>query len=1080
LSLLRATIVLSQGEVTLSTKTPNAEQLIAIEKKGGVLLSAGAGSGKTFVIIEHIVFLLEDIRTQHSFEYLTHNIMNILSGITLMTFTKKATGEMSIRLTKRIEELLLQADGAAKKFWELVYQNLSSLKILTIHGLCHHLLRSGFWADFPIDIDLLDKMAHKQKIKKLFDQWYEINIDHLKPQFLAHTQELFIAIEEIFLSPELRILWETPRNFDNRQIVLDSFFDEWCSLRKFEILFSSHFSYTSDKKKSAKKGFQAIEAFSNVAEKYGNLKSDNFKNYFVFFKELGRFPPTSKDMSAEELAYRMEMKVLHEDIKIWGEDLLELEKHFEAYQEWANTLLSVFKYINLHYQDLPGFSFADLEYYVFRGLDNTEVLKKIHESYHYFIVDEFQDTSFTQFDIFKKLIGNDFLKLYVVGDRKQAIYGFRGGELQVFQDCEHLMATDGKLALLSNYRSKKNIVQFNNQFFLKIFPLGFKYEDLDAHATEMELQLIPESNKQETGEVYALQVNLSSIELDLDICEAVVLANEIEMLIEDASISNICVLYRKLRPSYLLIDILKKKGLSFVAQIKISFSDDPLISFFKLLVENVLNNNDLLQKQSSFFKLTTLCEVLDIDSIKQSHVDDFIQNSKILGITNAFMKLFLTLGLTNSFYDQNLKLIYSICDIGQNDFLQIFHLLKDNDDEYSTELVSGKKCKTITLMTAHASKGLEFDAVLLGGVHTNGGYQGMKGKIGKLPGSFRWKKSYDQNKFSKSPAYFIESEILKQKNFSESKRLLYVACTRAISKLCWVDLISDGEQLISDQNSWIKALRLSDVQAKEIKLNQDDPLLVPQASVSFIQKDSLGLSVNETPTINGITSELSVTRLATLAECPFKFYLKNICKINLEEKFYTESEDELEDETPVFYSSKERGTAIHLILSKMFKGDLDPARIPNDLCEIVAWVQQLASVYSEFSCISEVPIKFEFFHNMISGTPDLVFIDKNFTKVVVWDFKTGNRYDENEASYWFQLMCYAYGIGKIYPLGTEAEIEINLIYIDEKKNVSQKRSLSEISRELFSVWNKTESLYQVNLKHCPVCEFASICKKILP
>lgn len=1058
----------------MASKSPNQEQNIAISRVGGVLLSAGAGSGKTFVIIEHIIFKLQVIRTKHSYEYLSKNIISILSGITLMTFTKKAAGEMSIRLTRRMEELLLEENTLDKKFWELIHKNLSAIKILTIHGLCHHLLRSGYWPSFPLEIDLLNEVAHRQKIKILFDQWYEKSVTFLKPQFLAHTHELFIAIEEIFASPDLRILWEAPVSITNCEQELDAFFIEWCQFRNLDKIFVTEHSYKDDKKKNEKKGFQALASFSSLVKKVGKINSKNFASYKEFFHELGRFPTATKDMRDDELAFREELKLLHEDIKTWGDDLLEIKENFESYQEWANTLLSAFKFINVRYQDLPGFSFADLEYYVYKGLDNALALKKIQESHIYFIVDEFQDTSYVQFDILKKLIGNDFLKLYAVGDRKQAIYGFRGGELQVFHECEGLMTVKGNLSLLSNYRSKKNIINFNNQFFTTIFPLGYKFENIDAHHTHMEEQVVPDVSPQSDGEVYVLTANLSNegSEINLDLTEAQILADEIEHLASDDKVHSICVLYRKLRPSYYLMDILKEKNLSFSAQIKIAFLDDPLISFFKILVENVLNADNDEKKRASFFQLCSLGEILGIEGLIQSHVDDFIKNAKLLGIKNSFLKLVLNLGITNSFFEQNLKLIFSICDLGLNDFIQIYHLLKENNSEYSSELVSGKNIKRITLMSAHASKGLEFDAVLLGGVHSNGGYQGMKDKIGKMPRSFRWKKSYDQNKFSKSPAYFLEAEILKQKNFSESKRLLYVACTRAVSKLCWVDLRQDEKELINDQNSWIKALRMSSAVVKPIVCNNST--IVTGAKISFLQKDSLGLSISKAPICLGVISELSVTRLATLALCPFKFYLQNICKINSTEKFF-ESDKEVE---PVFYSSKERGTAIHLILSKLMKNQLNHENIPAPLVEIVKWVEGLAKPYESYTRVSEEIIKFSFFNNMISGTPDIYFLNNDH--LVLWDFKTGKRDQNNEASYWFQLLCYAYGIGKIYPQAAETVIEIGLIYVDEKKNFTKKITMTEISRELFSIWKKTESLYQVNLDHCSQCEYSSICNKNIP
>ena len=73
-----------------------------------------------------------------------------------------------------------------------------------------------------------------------------------------------------------------------------------------------------------------------------------------------------------------------------------------------------------------------MEYLVYRGLLNKESQKKVSDVYKYFIIDEFQDTSEIQFDILKMLCGKNYQSLFCVGDQKQAIYGFRGGELGVF------------------------------------------------------------------------------------------------------------------------------------------------------------------------------------------------------------------------------------------------------------------------------------------------------------------------------------------------------------------------------------------------------------------------------------------------------------------------------------------------------------------------------------------------------------------------------------------------------------------------------------------------------------------------
>src|SRR5690606_21213487 len=120
-----------------------------------------------------------------------------------------------------------------------------------------------------------------------------------------------------------------------------------------------------------------------------------------------------------------------------------------------------------------GFTFGDIAYYVSLGLDNKDIKTRVNNDYNYFIVDEFQDTSFLQFNIIGKLINNDFNKLFCVGDAKQAIYGFRGGELAVFEDCSVKIPRNLKLS--HNYRSLAEIIKTNNSIFDHILPIGFNF-----------------------------------------------------------------------------------------------------------------------------------------------------------------------------------------------------------------------------------------------------------------------------------------------------------------------------------------------------------------------------------------------------------------------------------------------------------------------------------------------------------------------------------------------------------------------------------------------------------------------------
>ncbi|MBC7539269.1 MAG: UvrD-helicase domain-containing protein [Bacteriovorax sp.] len=1075
----------------LSKRSPNEEQQKAIFHSGGKLLSAGAGSGKTFVLIEHLIYLLSQVQKNTASSDWSKSISFELSKIVLMTFTKKASGEMSVRMMKRIEEILEEAraddDGSDFIFWSQVRQNLSSLNITTIHGFCHRLLRLGFWSEFPQDINLVSSIEHKDKLQKIFDKWFAENQKTLDPIFLASSHSLLAAMIEIFSSPELRVLWTDPKSSISSEIEIDHFFSQLIDVKGYRSLFEDSIDLQAPEKEKSKKWYDLLIQFNEIMINHGLISSSNYLMYGEFFKTISRFPVTnSKEILAHQKETLNAIREFKNDLKELTEDLKALSENFEIYKKWVATISSLFQYINSHYFEIDGFSFSDLEYYVLEGLKKTEVLAKVQERFTYFIVDEFQDTSFIQFEILKNLIGSNSEKIFCVGDRKQAIYGFRGGELQVFADCAQLLGSDNNYFLKNNFRSLSSIIEFNNQLFEQVFPLGLKFEGLDPHSVEMEAQVIPTKDSDQSGEVVALRSEITgnNSDLDLDQLESMVLSEHIKKLLLNNDYQTICILYRKLKPSSLLLEHLLASDIAFGAQIKIKFSDDPLINLFLYLIELHLNKNDLNKKASTFILLQTLLTILDVTTFNHDLIDQFYVDLKILGLRLSFHKFVFAIGLSNSFHAQNAELIDAICRLTKEDIVRVYHLLKnDEGEDYACEMMSGEAGananKRIIIMSAHASKGLEFDAVLLGGVHTNGRYNGMKNHVGKFPHSFKWKKTFDQKRFFKSPFYHLESEILTLKDFSESKRLLYVACTRAVKHLAFADLwsvVKDApKDLYTYDNSWIQALRLNNTFRIESSLPNVDQ---ERVDISLIQRDPLGMLAHKRNSSLGLISELSVTRLATIADCPFKFYLQNICKIDSVEKVPSfRLDEEVDSEVEVFYSSKKRGTEVHSILSKLFLNEIELSNVPTKEKAKILWAYNLANRFqNKFEVISERMIKFSFFGQMISGTPDLVFIDKD-EEIVVWDFKTGIRNPEGEASYWFQLMSYAYAYANLAQFTPDKKIELSLLYLDQSEVATKNISLNEITQILFSNWRKTESLNQVNPDHCPHCEYSSICRK---
>ena len=1054
-------------------RTPNNEQLIGINHDGGKILSAGAGSGKTFVIIEHIISKLEKFKIEIPKSDWDLTLPSKMSRIVLMTFTKKAAGEMSIRLLTRVEGLT-QVEGD-QSFWILVQKYLSFISVTTISSFCHSLISQGFVKEIGSSVEVVSNVEYKNKITQLFNGWYEQHEQNLQQVFKANSNALIKAMLNVFTSPELRLLWKDGKDIVSLEGELTPFIAEMMTVKQFDkVDLSLRFSY--EKKDEDKAWFGFLNRLDHFWNQHGPLSALNIDAYLQFSRDCGRLPSAVKTMSDEVKNHLEISKEFVKFLRDIDEDITNLIENFAIFKQWSQTFADVFNYIDRNYLHVPGFSFSDLEYFVCLALRQEDVAKKIRDQYHYFIVDEFQDTSTVQYEILKNLIGDSKNKLFCVGDRKQAIYGFRGGELQVFTQCSNYLGSENNLFLRNNFRSYGNVISFNNAFFERVFPLGLKFEGHDRYSVAMEKQTIP-LHSEDRGEIKSRLVEVNDHpDINLDIVEAHALLKILDTELKDNDeIKSICVLYRKLRPSSYLLELLAEKKYTYNAQIKISYDEDPLINLFLLLIEIQLNQENEKKLAAVKFLIQTHLEVLRISANTESLCEQFLGDCGVIGLRLAFHKLVFSCGLNNSLYAQNSKLIDSICKVCQDDPRSVFLMISlEGDEQYSMEAINLGQTKQITIMSAHASKGLEFDAVLLAGVHSNGSQMGKTETVGKLPKSFRWKKANNQKSFFKSPAYYLEAELDKAKDFSESKRLLYVACTRAIKYLGWTDIVvlKEGERTIQGENSnhWIKALRMGDVTFTPMTFTYTSDL--ERKEIAMMLKDDMGLNqLSNLPSL-GVIAETSVTRLATIVQCPFKFYLSNICKIEPEVAGLDfDSEADIEEE--VFYSSKKRGIEVHSWLSELMTKNKSFEQYKGTDRDKIHWALQEAQIFSGYEVISEKLIKFSLFGQMISGTPDLVFENEN--EVVVWDFKTGSREIYNEDHYWFQVYCYGYAYANLKQYAPEKMITLSLVYVDEKQIINRRISLDEMTSTLFEKWSKAERLYQVNHDHCSHCEYSSLC-----
>lgn len=1101
----------------------NSEQLKAIEHNGGVLLKAGAGSGKTFVLKEHMIYLTDkwilkfkEDTNQNDFE---QYLKSKYSRIVLMTFTKKAAGEISIRLNNEFVTKAKNADGNLQKYWQKACELLDYLTVTTIHGFCFKLIKQGFFTNVDLDDDIINQAQYEETIREIFDLWLETELSkdenhEFVDLVIKDREHILQSIKSIFADPSLRKTWTSLNPDEMSHKDIQSSIKDLCdthNLNKFNEIEVNLLAYDEF---DGKTWYEFLKEFETVKEEINTL--EHIISLYNFFKEKEfKIPVTPRAKAVEEhlKKYYVAIKELKDFLKSYGEDLYMFYLHKDGLvKDWYKKFCNVIGFVDRNYEAASGITFSDLEYVVSKGLEDQKVVDAISESYDYLIVDEFQDTSFIQFEILSKIIKNDYRKLFCVGDIKQAIYGFRGGELGVFLNCEKLVPK--VYSLKNNYRSDKDIIEFNNNFFDFLFRKGVKFEGDDIKPVEVEYQEAPIEERAD-GKVYQVNVNAAFLEKfdiktvsssEIDYLEAIGLFKNIQTIIQQDD-KKIAILYKKLKPSLLLIGLFIENSIGFTAQVKVPFGQDPILGLFKSLLEHDFNLNE---KRSDYLRLILRAYLALINSTLQPDIDKtvnkFIKSQKFFGLYRAFYQFVDELGLANSNYKNNLNYIKSLCHLGKEDKEHILSLLnQESSNSYSLDFQFGLNPNHITIMTAHASKGLQYPHILLGGIYTNDKSFPFTSTLGKFPLSFKWGEKITSKKKYRTPQYLLESEVTKHAEFSESKRLFYVACTRAENTVGWVNIEFEKIKKRSQSGSWSNGFakwleepfKDNNLIIQKVKSNSTEIDISDEFSMSFLEEssnrkplfhiDDLGLVNKLSHEQSFILPELSVTRLATISECPRKFYLKNICKlsqsdidvlagdnVNLEHA----DEDVLSHRS--FTSSSQRGSLIHESIDQVIKSgfELELDLSTKDKSSVYWAVENLQRFRDKFDFYSEQSIKFELFGYMISGIPDLILFPSNDDSTAeIWDYKTGSRSETKEVPYIFQLMTYAYALYEFYQYDKEKLINIVLCYVDQKHLVEQKVSYSDVEKYLSSYWQKINMPDEVNTDSCAQCPFDSICHK---
>ena len=453
--------------------TPEQHDAIHIHDKN-LIVVAGAGSGKTRVLVERYLQLLEN-----------HPDWK-LNSLVAITFTREAAFEMRNRVRIALENYVATAqDDATLSRWAQLLAQMDTARIDTIHGLCVTILRSNA-AQAGIDpkFEVLDEVNAAILLEDV--------VSDILDQLETPLTDLFSAYESVKIVESL-----TQANLINSQIepvpenpddLLAMWQDEWS-----EIVFATRDAllnaditqvvlqttgYPSDDKLGALYiqygDYLQQMADSDDAQVIYNLMNDCHRNGAV--GNAGSAKAWGSKEAKQEAS--LQLRALRDFIKNLidriGKPLNDLD-HETAYllPLWYQLLTRVQTAYRQHKRDNSLLDFDDLERITANLLQNESVRERYRNAeFKHLLVDEFQDTNKLQWQIIQSLADlEQGGSLFVVGDPKQSIYQFRGADVSVFNFVRDQIANNQagrEVPLSQSFRTHQRLVEQFNALFERL------------------------------------------------------------------------------------------------------------------------------------------------------------------------------------------------------------------------------------------------------------------------------------------------------------------------------------------------------------------------------------------------------------------------------------------------------------------------------------------------------------------------------------------------------------------------------------------------------------------------------------
>ncbi len=842
---------------------------LATDPSCSYIVQAPAGSGKTEVLTQRYLRLLSTVQNPEE--------------IICITFTKKAANEMRERILDSLkdannkvtpssthkEKTYQYANNALLRSANLGWDILSkpnSLKIITIDSLCQSLANAIFiqesktaFADICTNTqDIYQQTARECLAYAAQDGFYQQDLQNL----LAHVdnrqdnllnlfadllnsrdtwlEKLLIAKHQDKKTFEKAIQLIEKNAITNFLKCLDSDLqNQLLKLVKQLFLAIGNFDSELNKLESLK------DLNTNTADELCSLLLTSSNNIRKAFDHHVGLKKDACDASQYQ-TLKAQSKILFEtleNIPNFIETLLQIknlpnpnytEQQWTILQSLFNLLPLLVAHLTVEFNQNNQVDFTGIANEALQALGDslnpTDLALYLDNKIQHILIDEFQDTSLTQFQLLKKLIHgweiNDGRTLFIVGDPQQSIYRFRGAEVGLFLKAKAKGIGNLKLTPLNlscNFRSDGKIINWVNNNFQTIFPYSdnissgaIKYTKSEAINSEKPTSFIKTCEfsdaKQEANFITQTIIKELAENPKASIAILVRSRNQLSNIIEAIHAQNIP--YQGVD-----IDLLTKQW--FIRDVHsltqallmpgnrlawLSFLRSP---FCGLTLEDILAIACFAPQKSILYALVNLDNIENLStdgSIRAKFIFNILNNalnSRAQTDTSAWIKRTLT----------SLHAEFILTSKQEADLEQYWQLLTDSltqgeiknwslfNEQLNTLYAKQTEATNLQIMTIHKAKGLEFDCVIIPGVGAKSSNQDNSlFRILNLPDE----KGEDIFLFSPIKAAFDEQcklysylkKLDEQKSNYELQRLLYVAITRAKSRLYLTD--SNNKSIIKN------------------------------------------------------------------------------------------------------------------------------------------------------------------------------------------------------------------------------------------------------------------------------------------